>query len=52
MVTRAQPGLAEDRDVFRALARHHRGRFGVWCDVVDPGAVELGGSAALVALRG
>jgi uncharacterized protein YcbX len=42
MVTREQPGLDEDRDVFRALARHHRGRFGVWCDVLAPGSVEVG----------
>jgi uncharacterized protein YcbX len=42
MVTREQPGLEADRDVFRTLARHHGGRFGVWCDVTTTGAVTVG----------
>ena len=42
MVTREQPGIAADRDVFRTLARHHGARFGVWCDVAVPGAVAVG----------
>jgi uncharacterized protein len=42
MVTREQPGIEADRDVFRVLARHHGARFGVWCDVAVPGAVALG----------
>ena len=42
MVTRAQPGLDEDRDIFRTLARHHGGLFGLWCDVVTPGLVAAG----------
>jgi uncharacterized protein YcbX len=41
MVTREQPGIEADRDVFRVLARHHGARFGVWCDVTVPGAVAL-----------
>ena len=41
MVTREQPGIEADRDVFRVLARHHGARFGVWCDVAVPGAVAL-----------
>lgn len=38
MVTRSQPGLDADINVFRTLARHHGGLFGVWSDVVIPGA--------------
>lgn len=48
MVTRAQPGLDADRDIFRTLARHHRGHFGVWSVVVTPGTVSTGDGAALV----
>jgi uncharacterized protein YcbX len=47
MVTRPQPGLAADRDIFRTLARNHGGLFGVWCDVVAPGRVEPGDPAAV-----
>ena len=42
MVTRPQPGLDADIDVFRTLARHHRGHFGVWSDVVTPGNLHIG----------
>ena len=42
MVTRPQPGIAEDRDIFRALARHHRGHFGAWTGVAAGGSVRLG----------
>ena len=42
MVTREQPGIEADRDVFRTLARHHDARFGVWCDVTTPGCVAVG----------
>ncbi len=42
MVTRPQPGLDRDLDVFRTLARHHRSTFGVWTAVRTPGAVHVG----------
>jgi len=42
MVTRPQPGLDADVDVFRTLARHHRGLFGAWSDVASPGSVTVG----------
>jgi uncharacterized protein YcbX len=42
MVTREQPGLEADPDVFRTLARQHGARFGVWCDVATPGRVAAG----------
>jgi uncharacterized protein YcbX len=51
MVTRAQPGLDADADVFRTLARHHRGHFGAWSDVVVPGRVALGDDVAVGASR-
>jgi uncharacterized protein YcbX len=45
MVTRSQPGLGADVDVFRTLARHHGGLLGVWSDVVTPGSLSLGDRA-------
>jgi uncharacterized protein YcbX len=47
MVTRAQPGLAADVEVFRTLARHHGGHLGTWSDVVTPGTVHVGDPAVL-----
>jgi hypothetical protein len=38
MVTRPQPGLDRDLDVFKTLARHHGATFGVWTAVQTPGA--------------
>lgn len=42
MITRPQPGLGEDRDLFRTLARHHGGRFGAWTTVTVGGIVNVG----------
>jgi uncharacterized protein YcbX len=42
MVTRPQPGLERDLDVFRTLARHHGATFGVWTAVQTPGVVRVG----------
>jgi uncharacterized protein YcbX len=42
MVTRPQPGIGEDRDVFRTLARHHGGLFGAWTAVAAGGTVSVG----------
>lgn len=47
MVTRCQPGLDDDVDVFRTLARHHGARFGVWTEVRAAGRLAVGDSAAL-----
>ena len=47
MVTRAQPGLDADVEVFRTLARRHRGHFGIWSDVLEEGRVTIGARAAL-----
>ncbi|HET7071086.1 MAG TPA: MOSC N-terminal beta barrel domain-containing protein [Nocardioides sp.] len=51
MVTREQPGIAADRDVFRTLARHHGATFGVWCEVTTPGRVALGRQVSVRADR-
>jgi hypothetical protein len=45
MVTRAQPGLDADVEVFRTLARHHHGHFGVWSDVLEAGWLSVGNRA-------
>ncbi|HTI33256.1 MAG TPA: MOSC N-terminal beta barrel domain-containing protein [Miltoncostaea sp.] len=42
MITRPQPGLPDDRDVFRAVARHHAARFGVLARVTAPGVISRG----------
>jgi len=42
MVTRPQPGLDRDLDVFKTLARHHNSTFGVWTAVLTPGIVHVG----------
>jgi uncharacterized protein YcbX len=46
MVTRPQPGLGADVDIFRTLARHHRGHLGVWSVVVSPGTMSTGDLAS------
>jgi hypothetical protein len=51
MVTRAQPGLDADVEVFRSLARHHDGHFGVWSDVLEAGWLSVGDRAMLEAGR-
>ncbi|HZP28017.1 MAG TPA: hypothetical protein VFC99_03610, partial [Acidimicrobiia bacterium] len=42
MVTRPQPGLERDLDIYRTLSRHHGGTFGVWTQVHTPGTVRVG----------
>lgn len=41
MVTRPQPGLDRDLAVYRSLARHHGGTFGVWSEVTRPGTITV-----------
>jgi uncharacterized protein len=50
MVTRPQPDLDEDRDIFRTLARHHGGRFGAWTSVGVGGAISVGDEATVETL--
>jgi uncharacterized protein len=47
MVTRPQPGLDRDLDVFKTLARHHGATFGVWTAVQTPGLVRVGDEVTL-----
>jgi MOSC domain-containing protein len=42
MITRPQPGLDADVDMFRTVARHHAAAFGVLAGIVVPGVVRLG----------
>ncbi|HEY2297172.1 MAG TPA: MOSC N-terminal beta barrel domain-containing protein [Jatrophihabitans sp.] len=42
MVTRPQPDVHEDRDIFRTLARNHAGLFGAWTAVGTGGTVRVG----------
>jgi hypothetical protein len=41
MVTRPQPNLDADPDIFRTLARNHRGHFGAWTAVATGGLVSV-----------
>lgn len=47
MVTRPQPDIGDDRDIFRTLARHHGGRFGAWTAVGTGGTVSVGDDVAV-----
>jgi uncharacterized protein YcbX len=42
MVTRPQPGLDRDLDVYKALSRHHAGTLGVWTEVATTGTIAVG----------
>jgi hypothetical protein len=42
MVTRRQPGIDEDRDIFRTLARNHGGHLGAWTTVTTCGTIRVG----------
>lgn len=42
MVTRPQPGLDRDLDIYRTLGRNHDGTLGVWTAVHAPGPVHSG----------
>jgi uncharacterized protein YcbX len=42
MVTRPQPGLVRDLDIYRTLARHHAGTFGAWSAVERSGGIRVG----------
>jgi uncharacterized protein YcbX len=42
MVTRPQPGLERDLDIYKTVARHHNGTLGVWTRVRTPGTIRTG----------
>jgi uncharacterized protein len=44
MVTRPQPGLERDVDIFRTISRSHGGTLGVWATVSKPGTLHVGES--------
>ncbi|MFN8177758.1 MAG: MOSC N-terminal beta barrel domain-containing protein [bacterium] len=48
MVTRAQPGLAKDVDIYKAVCRTHGGHAGVWSEVAQPGSLAEGDAVELV----
>ncbi len=47
MVTRAQPALERDLDIYKTLARHHGGTFGVWTQVTTPGDIHVNDSVTV-----
>lgn len=50
MPTRPQPDLDEDRDIFRTLARNHRGCFGAWTAIASAGTIRVGDDVHVEAL--
>jgi uncharacterized protein YcbX len=48
MVTRPQPGLDRDLEIYKTLARHHGGNFGVWATVETPGTVHVGDRVEII----
>ena len=42
MVTRPQPSLDRDLNIFKVLARNHGGTLGVWSTVAAPGTISVG----------
>jgi uncharacterized protein YcbX len=51
MVTRAQPELTRDLDIYRTVARHHAGNLGVWSTVSRAGTIRTGDPVELVSER-
>ena len=47
MVTRPQPGLERDLDVFKVLAKDHGSAMGLWATVVEPGTVRAGDAVVI-----
>jgi hypothetical protein len=48
MVTRPQPDLIRDLDIYKTLARQHGGTFGVWSAVGQPGTVHVGDAVEVI----
>jgi hypothetical protein len=48
MVTRAQPGIPADTNIFRSIAHEHGATFGVLCDVRKPGVLRVGDALELL----
>jgi uncharacterized protein YcbX len=48
MVTRPQPGLQRDLEIFKTRARHHSSTIGVWTTVQTPGPIRAGDVVVIV----
>jgi uncharacterized protein YcbX len=48
MVTRHQPGLDRDTAIYKTLARHHDGTFGVWSAVGATGTIRAGDTIEII----
>lgn len=48
MVTRAQPGLEKDVDIYKTLSRTHGGEAGMWTEVIQPGILSEGQAVQVV----
>jgi len=48
MVTRRQPGLERDLDIYKTVARYHAGTLGVWATVRTPGTIRTGDPVQLI----
>lgn len=48
MVTRPQPGIERDLDIYKTLSRQHGGTFGAWTRVHAPGRVHVGDAVVVV----
>jgi uncharacterized protein YcbX len=42
MVTRPQPALSRDLDIYKTIAAQHGGTLGVWCKVGSTGTISIG----------
>jgi uncharacterized protein YcbX len=49
MVTRPQPGIDRDLDIYKTVSRHHGGTLGVWTEVRAPGTVRIGDRVEIAA---
>jgi uncharacterized protein len=47
MVTRPQPGLDRDLNIYKTISRHHDGTLGVWTQVRAQGRVHVGDPVAI-----
>jgi uncharacterized protein YcbX len=47
MVTRRQPGLGRDLEIYKTLSRHHGGTFGVWTRVQATGTTRVGDAVVI-----
>ena len=47
MVTRLQPDIERDLDIYKTLLHHHNGDLGVWSTVITPATVHVGDSVTL-----